>query len=152
MDMDVIEVSQSEADAQVVRQKLNEFNFNLVPHDNHEILNLIVRRGNAIIAGLIGDTYWNWLYISLFWVERGERHRGLGTQILAKAEEIAVQRGCRNAHLETHDFQNLEFYQKQGYVIFGKLEDLPEGHTKYYLRKRLIKVDVQKQENRPPVK
>ena len=137
--MDKIEISQSEADAQLIRQKLNEFNFNLVPHYNHEILNLVIRRENTLIAGLIGDTYWNWLYVSLFWVDERERDRGLGSQILAKAEEIAIQRGCKNAHLETHDFQNLEFYQKRGYVVFGKLEDLPEGHTKYFLRKHLIK-------------
>jgi hypothetical protein len=55
--MDKIEVSQSETDAQFIRHNLNEFNFNLVPHDNHELLNLIVRRQNMLIAGLIGDTY-----------------------------------------------------------------------------------------------
>ncbi len=136
--MEKIEVSQSEADAQFIRQKLNEFNFRRVPEDGHENLYLIVRRQNDPIAGLIGGTYWNWLYVSLFWVDEGERSRGLGTQLLAKAEEIAVQRGCRNAHLETHDFQNLAFYQKRGYAIFGELEDLPEGHTKYFLRKRLV--------------
>ncbi len=135
--MDEIEVSQSEADAQFIRQKLNEFNFRRVPEDGHEILYLVVRRQNDPIAGLIGGTYWNWLYVSLFWVDEGERSRGLGTQLLATAEEIAVQRGCKNAHLETHDFQNLAFYQKRGYTIFGELEDLPEGHTKYFLRKRL---------------
>jgi GNAT superfamily N-acetyltransferase len=150
--MEKIEVSQSETDAQFVRQRLNEFNFNLVPHDNHETLNLIVRRQNTLIAGLIGVTYWNWLYVELFWVDALERSHGLGTQILAKAEEIATQRGCKNAHLETHDFQSLAFYQKRGYVIFGKLEDLPEGHTKYYLRKHLIKEGVEKQEKNSPSK
>jgi len=136
--MDEIEISQSEADAQFIRQKLNEFNFNLVPHDQHEVLNLIIRRQSVPIAGLIADTYWNWLYVGLLWVDDGERSRGLGSQLLAKAEEIAVQRGCKHAHLETHDFQNLEFYQARGYTIFGRLEDLPEGHIKYYLSKRLV--------------
>ena len=135
--MDTIEITTSAADAQFIREKLNEYNFNLVPPDNHETLTLIVRREEHIIAGLVGDTYWNWLYISLFWVDPGQRVHGLGSQILARAEEIAVQRGCRNAHLETHDFQNLEFYLKRGYLIFGKLEDLPAGHTKFYLRKSL---------------
>ncbi len=135
--METIEISPSVSEAQFIRQKLNEFNFSRVPLDNHQTLNLIVRRQGAIIAGLAGDTYWNWLYISVFWVDAHERDHGLGSQLLVRAEEIAVQRGCRNAHLETHDFQALEFYRKRGYVIFGKLEDLPEGHSKYYLRKSL---------------
>jgi hypothetical protein len=57
---------------------------------------------------------------------------------LVKAEELANQRGSRNAHLDTHDFQSLEFYQRRGYVVFGELADLPDGQVKYYLRKQLI--------------
>jgi len=135
--MESIELSQSEEETRFIRQKLKEFNFERVAPDRHETLNLVARSKDRIIGGLIGDTYWNWLYISLFWVEESQRGNGLGSRILARAEEIAVQRGCRNAHLETHDFQSLEFYQKRGYVIFGQLDDLPEGHTKYYLRKSL---------------
>jgi GNAT superfamily N-acetyltransferase len=135
--MDPIELTQSPADAQLVREKLNEYNFNLVPDDHHETLNLVVRRGDALIGGLVGDTAWDWLYISIFWVDERERSHGLGSQILARAEEIALQRGCKNANLETHDFQSLGFYQKRGYVIFGTLDDYPEGHIKYYLRKSL---------------
>lgn len=137
--METIELSTSEADSHIVREKLNEYNFQRVPNDRHETLNLIVRENGDIRAGLIGDTAWNWLYISIFWVDGRHRGQGLGSLILARAEEIAIQRGCRNANLETHDFQSLDFYQKRGYKIFGKLDDYPEGHTKYYLCKLLLK-------------
>ena len=139
--MDEIEVSYSytDDDAQVIRRKLNEYNNKFVPPDNHERLCLVVRRGDNIIGGLLGGTYWNWLYIELFWVDETERHNGLGTRILASAEAAAVQKGCKQAHLETHDFQSLGFYTRRGYEVFGKLDDLPEGHTKYYLHKQLIK-------------
>jgi GNAT superfamily N-acetyltransferase len=136
--MNAIELTHADTDTQFVRQMLNEYNFRQVPNDRHETLNLVVRQNERIIAGLVGDTYWNWFYISLFWVDENERSRGLGSRILTEAEQIALQRGCRNAHLETHDFQNLEFYQKRGYAVFGKLEGLPQGHTKYYLRKPLV--------------
>jgi hypothetical protein len=59
--------------------------------------------------------------------------------MLAMAEEIAVQRGCKYANLEAHDFQSLEFYQKRRYVIFGQLKNFPEGHTKFYLWKDLAR-------------
>ncbi len=67
--MDEIELSLSEAEAQVIRQKLNEYNFERVPNDNHQTLNLIVYGGDTLTGGLVGDTYWNWFYISLFWVD-----------------------------------------------------------------------------------
>jgi GNAT superfamily N-acetyltransferase len=136
--MEEIEVSHADEDGQFIRQKLNQYNNEFVPPDNHEKLCLIVNRNNDIGGGLAGGTYWNWMYIELFWVDEKERHNGLGSRILAKAEEIAIQRGCRNAHLETHDFQSLEFYKRRGYVVFGELADLPEGHTKYFLRKQLV--------------
>ena len=135
--MEKIEVSHSEMDAQFIRERINEFNFKRVPHYNHQTLNLIVRRQNTIIAGLLGDTAWDWLYISYFWVHEHERSLGLGTRVLTAAEEMAMRRGCKRANLETHDFQSLGFYLKRGYIIFGQLENFPEGHTKYYLWKDL---------------
>jgi len=137
--MEKIEITPTEEDARYIRSKLNEYNNRFVPPDNHEKLYLVTRRNDEIIGGLVGGTYWNWLYIEWFWVDEHERNSGLGTRILAKAEEIAIQRGCRNSHLETHDFQSLAFYQRRGYSIFGELENLPEGHSKYYLRKQLVK-------------
>jgi len=134
-----IEISHTDDDAQFIRQKLNQYNNHFAQPDNHERLSLVVRRDGAMIGGLVGGTYWNWLYVELFWVEENARKNGLGTRILAKAEELAIQKGCKNAHLETHDFQSLEFYQRRGYVIFGELKDLPEGHTKYYLHRQLVK-------------
>src|SRR5512136_314007 len=102
--MEEVEISHVDDDVQFIRQKLNEYNSGFVHPDNHERLCLVVRRGDKVIGGLVGGTYWNWLYIELFWVDENERNTGLGTRILARAEEIAIQRGCKNAHLETHDF------------------------------------------------
>ncbi len=133
-----IEALENEQEAALIRACLNEFNFRLVPNDEHQTFNWIIRQEGEVLAGLLGDTYWGWLYISILWVNETLRGQGLGSQLLAKAESEAFARDCRNAHLEAHDFQALEFYQKRGYVIFGQLEDLPVGHIKYYLRKKLL--------------
>lgn len=137
MDEMSIEEFQDAQLEEVIRERLNEFNFRLVPHYEHEPLNLLVRDGEEISAGLLGGTYWGWLYVSILWVREDLRDQGLGSRLLHKAEELAVQRGCQHAHLETHDFQALAFYQKHGYSVFGQLEDLPPGHIKYFLQKNL---------------
>ena len=63
--------------------------------------------------------------------------QGLGSQILAKAEEIAIQRGrCKNAHLETHDFQSLEFHHKRATPLRGNWKTSPRV-TPNILRKSL---------------
>ena len=135
--METIEVSQEEADAKIIREGLDEYNYRRVPEVEQVALNLVARRDGRVTGGLVGGTYWGWLYVELRWVDGGERGRGLGGQLLARAEEVARRRGCKNAHLETHDFQNPGFYLRRGYEVFGQLDDLPEGHVKYYLRKRL---------------
>ncbi|GAB4512833.1 MAG: hypothetical protein OHK0046_12930 [Anaerolineae bacterium] len=56
---------------------------------------------------------------------------------MQRAEELAWEAGCKNAYLDTFSFQNLVFYQKHGYEIYGQLADFPPGHTRYYLKKSL---------------
>jgi hypothetical protein len=56
---------------------------------------------------------------------------------LAAAGPEVMRRGCRNAWLDTHEFQAPRFYQKLGYVVFGKLPDYPPGFTRVFLTKRL---------------
>ena len=65
------------------------------------------------------------------------RGRGHGRALLAVAERWALERGCRDAFLDTFSFQAPEFYRKLGWEVFGTLEDHPPGHTHYFLRKRL---------------
>jgi hypothetical protein len=41
----------------------------------------------------------------------------------------------RELHLDTFDFQAKDFYVKHGYEVFGVLEDCPEGHVRYFMKK-----------------
>jgi GNAT superfamily N-acetyltransferase len=90
-----------------------------------------------VAGGLIGETYWNWLYISLMWLRDDLRGRGYGRRILLAAEEEALQRGATDAYLDTFSFQAPGFYEKQGYRVFGELADFPPGHRRYFYTKQL---------------
>ena len=90
-----------------------------------------------IVAGLTGSTYWGYLYVGRLWTEQRFRNKGLGSRLLADAEQEALRRGCHSAHLMTGDFNALPFYQKRGYTLFGELPDMPPGHTQYFLHKKL---------------
>jgi GNAT superfamily N-acetyltransferase len=58
-------------------------------------------------------------------------------RLMAVAEEEAVRRGCRNAWLDTHEFQAPGFYEKLGYAVFGKLADYPPGFARIFLTEHL---------------
>jgi ribosomal protein S18 acetylase RimI-like enzyme len=128
-------------DAEYIRKKLNEYNLQYFEAENHQDVSVFWhdKQGN-IVAGLLGVTFWGWLHINDLWVSENLRKQGLGKALMCAAEQEAVRRECKFAHLETHDFQALEFYLKQGYDVFGELDDLPAGHKKYFLKKTLQQV------------
>jgi len=86
---------------------------------------------------VICTTYWDWLYVDLMWVWEDLRGQGFGQRLLSLAEEKARERGARHAYLDTFSFQAPCFYQNFGYQEFGRLEDFPAGHTRYFLTKEL---------------
>ena len=125
-------------DVDFVRAQLTAYNCQFTEPDNHQPLAVFAHGPEqAIVGGLLGGTYWGWLHVDILWIKDEFRRQGVGRALLAAAEQEAIQRGCRYVHLETHTFQAVEFYQKQGYVIFGELPDLPAGYTKYFLKKTL---------------
>jgi GNAT superfamily N-acetyltransferase len=90
-----------------------------------------------IVGGVLGETYWEWLYIDLLWVKDELRGHGFGHRLLTLAEQEARQRGARNAYLDTFSFQAPDFYKQHGYQVFGELQDFPPGHRRYFLTKQL---------------
>ncbi len=92
---------------------------------------------DQVIGGLRGKLMWDWLYIETLWVTEDAGNQGIGSRLLAIAEELALSKDFHRSHLETTDFQALDFYLNRGYEIFGKLEDKPVGNNWYYLKKEL---------------
>ena len=127
-----------QADWNFIVDQLHQYNLTQAENDHHQPLAVFVRDSTGrLMAGLLGGTYWGWLHIDILWVREDARHLGLGKQLLAQAEAEAIQRGCRHAQVDTHDFQAPDFYLKHGYTVWGMLEDLPPGHQRIYLKKDL---------------
>lgn len=90
----------------------------------------------TMTGGLIASRKGLWLCIDYLWVSEAARGTGLGSQLVARAEQEAVQRGCRHALVDTLSFQARPFYEKQGYVLQMSLPDFPErGMQRHYLTK-----------------
>ena len=122
--------------------KLVEYNLSKVPKTQSEefvsINKKIVNEHGSIIAGCIAKMYcWNVIYIDILWVDEKYRKCGLGTRLLDEIEAVALEHKCSLIHLDTFDFQAKDFYIKNGYEIFGVLEDCPKEHCRYYLKKKL---------------
>ncbi|MBY0012031.1 GNAT family N-acetyltransferase [Paenibacillus typhae] len=109
-----------------------------IPAYERTMLSLAAYENDSFAGGVTGDVAWNILNVHLLAVDPAYRGTGLGAALLAEIENRARQLGCKVSELTTMSWQAPHFYQKQGYEIFGEIKDCPnEGHTKYYLKKRL---------------
>ena len=128
----------TEKELALIRQGLKEFNDAHVGADGHTPLAFVeYGEGGEVIGGLIGGTYWGWMYIDILWISEDHRGKGLGSRLLAEAEQEAVRRGCHHVHLDTMSWQAPDFYKKHGYEVIGILPDIPSHHQKYLLMKAL---------------
>jgi GNAT superfamily N-acetyltransferase len=102
-------------------------------------LNLAVRRPGETrpAGGIIGYVLYRWLFIRMFYLPEDLRRGGLGAALIARAEAEARARGCVGIWLDTFSWQARPFYEKQGFRVFGAIEDFPPGASRYFLMKRL---------------
>jgi ribosomal protein S18 acetylase RimI-like enzyme len=127
-----------ESDKEAIFKGLLEYNLSKIEDKNPKDLGIYLEdeAGNKI-AGLIGDTHGNWLTVKFLWVSEEARGQNLGSKILTKAEEVAKERGCKFAFLDTFSFQAPEFYKKYGYQEVFTLEEYPVTGKRYYFTKKL---------------
>src|SRR4030088_3350567 len=125
-------------DCNELTAKLVAYNVRFVGTDPIDRIGVFVRNdAGEVKGGAIGWVKWNWLSVDIVWLSDELRGKGIGRELLNQIEQLAAGRGCDNVHLDTFDFQAREFYQKQGYEIFGTLDDYSNGHQRFYLKKRL---------------
>jgi GNAT superfamily N-acetyltransferase len=102
-----------------------------------KMLRLVLQDGEGRkLGGLWGRTSYRWLYIELLAVPETLRGRGLGTELLARAEVEAKARGCIGAWLDTFTEQSRRLYERNGFRAFGEIPDYPPGNRRSFLMKR----------------
>lgn len=89
------------------------------------------------MAGLVARTWWGGLEVQYLWVSDEYRKSGYGRQLMEKAEEEAIKRGCHMAYVDTFDFQARGFYEKLGYRVYGDLGGYAKKYTRHYLAKEI---------------
>ena len=120
---------------------LIDFDFECMPNlPRIEIqkLDFVVKSSEGIfMGGINAEFFWGILTIKFFCIDKAFRGQKLGSVLLSHIENLAKAKGCYMAHLDTFDFQGKDFYLKQGYEIFGVLDDCPIGHKRYFMQKKL---------------
>lgn len=124
--------------SQVIGDLIRSYNRSKREAAESEPLNLYVEDDSGeLMAGLVAETFGNWLEIEYLFVKEDLRGQGIGSQLLQQAESEAKKRNCRYAFVNTYQFQAPAFYQKYGYKEVFTLKDYPYTGQRYYYQKDL---------------
>ena len=124
--------------SQIIGDLIRSYNRSKREVAESEPLNLYVEDEHGeIMAGLVAETFGNWLEIEYLFVKEDLRGQGIGSQLLHQAESEAKMRNCRFAFVNTYQFQAPAFYQKQGYKEVFILKDYPYTGQRHYYQKGL---------------
>lgn len=128
-------------DKQYINDELYRFNLKHFPEDlggRYEEINLFLKdESGKVYGGILGAVCWNWLEIYTFILDEDIRHSGYGTKLLTELENIALEKKCDFIKVDTLSFQALDFYQKNGYQVFGSINNVGREFVHYYLKKDL---------------
>lgn len=124
--------------AQEIGNLIRDYNRSKREEAESEPLNLYLEdeMGN-LMAGLVAETFGNWLEIEYLFVKEELRGQGIGSQLLQRAENEAKNRNCRFAFVNTYQFQAPDFYLSHGYKEVFALQDYPYTGQRYYYQKDL---------------
>jgi GNAT superfamily N-acetyltransferase len=127
------------ADAAVISDGLRAYYVNQTGYYDFRPLAVFVRdpQTGKVIGGLHGRSEFGLVYVAWFFLPEDRRRAGIGSQVLAMAEEEGRRRGCTRIALTTLSIEAPGFYQKQGYDVAATIDCEPPGLTRYYMMKKL---------------
>lgn len=121
-----------------IDRELSAFNAEVTGHRDFQQLRIEARgEDGGLLAGLAGSTWGGCGFIELIWVRADRRRGGLGTQLLAAAEQEISRRGCDQVALSTYSFQAPGFYLRSGYTECGRRSAFPRGYDQILFVKQL---------------
>ena len=124
--------------AREIANQIRAYNRSKREEAESEPLNLYVEdeKGN-LMAGLVAETFGNWLEIEYLFVREELRGQGIGSKLLQRAENEAKNRNRRFAFVNTYQFQAPDFYKSHGYKEVFTLQNYPYTGQRFYYQKDL---------------
>ncbi|WP_394130125.1 GNAT family N-acetyltransferase [Shewanella maritima] len=121
---------------------VRQFNDSKLGNERSEPLMVALYDDNQeLIAGVAGRTIYRNFLIEVLWVAEHHRDKGLGKQVMLRAEKLAIERGCVLAQVDTLSVQAPEFYQKLGFDIVGRVPAFTGSPERLFLTKQYQALD-----------
>ena len=127
------------ADVAVITDGLGAYDFSQIGYRDFRRLFVVVLDPytGKVAGGLYGRSEFGLVYVDWLFLPEDLRRAGIGSRVLAIAEEERRRRGCTRIALTTLSVQAPGFYKKQGYDVAATIDCDPPGLTRYYMMKKL---------------
>ena len=133
----VVTDAPEQRDGDVIAQGLAAYNTEHVGPTDWRLLGVLVKDSDGnTVGGIGGKSTLGVLFLDLVYLPKALRGSGLGSRMLAMAEQEGRRRGCRSAVLYTLSFQAPEFYKKHGWRVFGEIA-CDRGASRIFMTKEL---------------
>ncbi|MDC9810164.1 MULTISPECIES: GNAT family N-acetyltransferase [Rhizobium] len=113
--------------------------FNESAEIRREAFAIVWQENGGLTAGITASVSFSILFIGNLWVAKSLRLSGIGTKLMAAAEEEGRRRAAVTACVDTLSTQAPDFYPKLGYVEFGRISGHAAGRPvdRIWFRKEL---------------
>ena len=120
-----------------IERGLDDYNATVASARSATTIKAVFADSGQVVAGIVGTAYWGKLHVRLLWVHPDYRAKGLGSRLMAWAEERGRELRCVAVMVDTMSFQAADFYAKLGYRRFGLSEGYEGGASRHYFEKEL---------------
>ncbi|MBU0997834.1 MAG: GNAT family N-acetyltransferase [Firmicutes bacterium] len=120
----------------LIHQKIREYNRQFFS-DTEDLSLYLSDDDDQWIGGIVASRTHDGIDIEFLFVEESFRGMGYGTFLLQSIEKKAVELHVKRIMLNTYEFQSLDFYLKNGYLVFGQLSPCFKEYSQYFLKKEM---------------
>ena len=130
-------------DVRLLDEVIYNFNVQATGISDGQLFTSFLRNAEkAVIGGISGWTWGKTCFIHHFFVPAELRNQGYGRRLMQSVQAEAVNRGCGQIVLQTHDFQAPQFYIKLGFAVIARIPDYPVGHQEITMIKLLTEAKL----------
>jgi len=134
----------TEADETVIQSGLADYNAQKTGYRDWRPLAALLCDPSTghTLGGMIGRTSYGLLFIDLVYLPETLRGQDIGGRLLRMMEQEGAKRGCRSAFLFTITYQAPGFYERHGWIEFGRIACDPPGTARIFMTKTLIPATI----------
>ena len=136
-----IDVSENIAQEDLIsiENGLKNFTDQITNISDRKPLSVVIRETNSgkVLGGILGRSSLGLLFIDFVYLPPELRSMGIGKGLLQRFEDEGRKRGCVAGFLYTMNIHAPGFYKKSGWEEFGKIDCLPDGACRIFMKKKL---------------